>query len=87
MLVITFKVVGQMFLPIQAILSGGATTPYCVVFNNPLIFGTCCEEDGAANITEPTYCLCGLNINQEICDVGDVNMVICSQLIITQCCI
>jgi hypothetical protein len=86
MLVITFKVVGQMFLPIQAILSGGATTPYCVVSNNLLVFGTC-EEDGAANTTEPTYCLCGLNINQKICDVGDVYMVIYSELITTQCCI
>jgi hypothetical protein len=49
------KVVGQMFLPIQGILDGGAKTPYCVVSSNPLIFSPCCEEDRATNTTEPTY--------------------------------
>jgi hypothetical protein len=59
MLTTTFKVVEQMFLPIQAILDGGTTTPYYVVSSNCLIFGPCCEEDGIINITEPTYCFCG----------------------------
>jgi hypothetical protein len=59
MLALTLKVVGQMFLPIQAILIGRATIPYCVVSNNLLIFDLCCEEDGTLSTTEPTYYLCG----------------------------
>jgi hypothetical protein len=59
MLTTIFKVVGQMFLPIQEILNGGTTTPYCVVPSNCITFDPCCEEDGTAITTEPTYYLCG----------------------------
>jgi hypothetical protein len=64
MLATTLKVVDQMFLPIQLILDGGTTTPYCVVCSNYLIFGPCCEEDGVASTTKSTYAF--------VVNVGDV---------------